>query len=61
MAKFGSGTYQEGFADGWRAVLGQTVPVPTFLARSVPAGRTPYQAGYDHGAETARREKSKPS
>ena len=54
MKKHGSGTYREGFAEGWRSVLGAEAAIPEFLVRSVPVGKTPYQTGYGHGAAVAR-------
>jgi hypothetical protein len=54
MKKYGSGTYREGFAEGWRSVLGVNPAIPEFLVRPIPAGKTPYQTGYEHGAEIAR-------
>ena len=55
MEKSGSGTYREGFADGWRSVPGAGAAIPEFLARAIPAGKTPYQTGYEHGVDSARR------
>jgi len=57
MKKYGSGTYSEGFAEGWRSVHGVEVETPKFLARAIPAGKSPYQVGYDHGVEIARKQK----
>jgi hypothetical protein len=56
MKKYGSGTYREGFADGWRAIKGAKTKPPTFLARPIPEGKTPYQIGYDHAVECAHAE-----
>ncbi len=58
MKKQGIGTYHEGFTEGWRSVVGDGAELPRFLARPIPAGMTPYQIGYDHGMETARKHKT---
>jgi hypothetical protein len=56
MRKYGSGTYREGFADGWRAIKGAKAELPAFLARPIPDGKTPYQTGYEHAVEWAHAE-----
>ncbi len=60
MTKHGIGTYREGFIEGWRSVNGTETIVPEILARLIPAGKTPYQTGYDHGVESARKARAKP-
>jgi hypothetical protein len=57
MKKYGSGTYSEGFADGWRSVRGASEAVPEFRVRPIPVGKTPYQTGFEHGVEQARKSK----
>jgi hypothetical protein len=42
MKKYGSGTYHDGFAQGWHSVHGAKADVPTFISRPIPAGKTPY-------------------
>lgn len=58
MKKQGIGTYHEGFTEGWRSVAGDKADPPNFLVRPIPAGMTPYQIGYDHGVEIARKQKN---
>ena len=58
MSQRGSGTYSEGFAAGWRSVLASEPPPPILATRPIPAGKTPFQTGYQHGAESAHRKKT---
>ncbi len=42
-------SFAEGFADGWRSVMGATAVVPPTPAFAVPAKKSAYQHGYDIG------------
>jgi hypothetical protein len=49
-------TFEEGFIDGYRSVQpGAPISVPP---HTVPAGKTPYEWGFELGAQAAR---AKPS
>jgi hypothetical protein len=45
--------FERGFIDGWQSVKPGSVPgIPAY---AVPAGKTPYEHGYDLGREAALR------
>lgn len=46
--------YEKGFIDGWQSLRPGSLPaIPSY---AVPAGKTPYQHGYDKGREYAENE-----
>jgi hypothetical protein len=45
-------TFTDGYIDGWQSIMGKG-SVPAVPAHAVPAGKTPYEAGYDRGREVA--------
>jgi hypothetical protein len=44
-------TFDAGYAAGWRSVIAG--PSPGVLAFKVPAGKTPYEHGYELGQKAA--------
>jgi hypothetical protein len=44
-------TFEAGYIDGWHSVI--PGPSPGVLAFTVPAGKTPYEHGYELGQKAA--------
>lgn len=52
-------TFEDGYLDGWRSVLGDGAALPGIPAYAIPAGKTEYQHGYDEGRKEAQSRRRK--
>jgi hypothetical protein len=47
------GTFEDGYLNGWRSVLGEGAPLPSIPSYAIRAGKTEYRHGYDEGRAAA--------
>jgi hypothetical protein len=46
-------SFEEGYIDGWRSILGEGAPLPSIPSYAIPAGKTEYEHGYEQGRAVA--------
>lgn len=51
-------SFRDGYIEGWKSIMGNGAAIPAIPAHSIPAGKTPFQAGIAKGVEAAMKWKS---